>query len=146
MPPVVGSVRITIGCFDSPPAIIRIKRILVRCLTRKSWSQQPVKGTSVVAETLRERISAPLAHLSGADELAELSNLLGAIQAGNPAESLPAIRTLRAWLRLKEHEAVDVARAERIPWQAIGDQLGVPVETVWRTHHNTFDASDTRDR
>lgn len=98
-----------------------------------------------VVETLRERIGAPLAHLSGAAELAELTNLLDAIQTGNPGESLPAISTLRAWLRLKEHEAVDAARAERIPWQAIGDELGVPVETVWRTHHNTFDAADTRD-
>lgn len=98
-----------------------------------------------VVETLRERIGDPLAHLSGVAELAELTNLLAAIRSGNPGESLPAIRTLRAWLRLKEHEAVDVARAERIPWQAIGDELSVPVETVWRTHHNTFDPADTRD-
>jgi hypothetical protein len=98
-----------------------------------------------VAETLKERIGAPLAHLSGGEEFAELTNLLDAIQTGNPGESLPAIRTVRAWLRLKEHEAVDVARAERIPWQAIADELGVNVKTVYGTHHNTFDPADTSD-
>ena len=96
-----------------------------------------------VAETLRGRIGAPLGHLSGAAELAELTNLLDAVQTGIPGESLPAIRTFRAWLSLKEHEAVDVARAERIPWQAIADELGVNVKTVYGTHHNTFDPADT---
>jgi hypothetical protein len=98
-----------------------------------------------VADTLRERLGAPLAHLSGAAEVAELTNLLVIVQTGDRAESLPAIRTLRAWLMLKEHEAVDVARAARIPWQTLADELGVRVETVWRTHHNTFDAGDTID-
>ena len=98
-----------------------------------------------VAETLRERIGVPLAHLSGGAELAELTNLLATIQAGNPAESLPAIRTVRAWLKLKEHEAVDIARAQGIPWHAIADELGVHVDTVYQTHHNTFDPADTRD-
>jgi hypothetical protein len=98
-----------------------------------------------VVKTLRERIGAPLAHLSGEAELAELTNVLADIQAGNPAESLPAIRTVRAWLSLKEHEAVDVARADGIPWQAIADELGVHVQTVYGTHHNTFDPADTSD-
>jgi hypothetical protein len=98
-----------------------------------------------VVETLRERIGVPLARLSGTDELAELTNLLGVIQTGNPGESLPVIRTVRAWLKLKEHEAVDVARAEGIPWRPIADELGVHVDTVFHTHHNTFDPADTRD-
>lgn len=78
----------------------------------------------------------PLSELSGAKELDLLTNDMKTIQTGDTAEALMSIRTVRAWIHLREHELVSAARAAKVPWKRIAEEIGLPLGDIYRTHNS----------